>query len=149
LRAGNAVAVFPAGENLYVQVIESPKTRLLRLPLHGGEEREVPVDPAFRLSTNLIGPNAVGKDGRMLAPMASPDSWSSPPCLIDLATGRVQRIPVEGFDLRTTDHGWGRAGEVVAAAFDGGRRCGSSAEEAVRSILPQQCCRVNAARAFL
>jgi hypothetical protein len=41
------------------------------LMLHGGAEREMPVDPAFRLSTNLLRPNAVGKDGRMPAPMAS------------------------------------------------------------------------------
>ena len=55
----------------------------------------------------------------MLAPMLSPDSWSSPPCVIDLATGRVKRLPVEGFDFADYRFlGWGPGGTVVAAAFD-------------------------------
>jgi hypothetical protein len=66
----------------------------------------VPLEEPFHLSTNMIGPNAVSRDGRLVAPMLSPDSWSSPPCWIDLATGKVKRIAVEGFDF------------AVAAAFE-------------------------------
>jgi predicted Ser/Thr protein kinase len=119
LRAGNAIALDAAGQNLFVQVIESPRTRLVRVPLQGGAEQEVPVQEPFHLSTNMIGPNAVGRNGQLLAPMLSPDAWSSPPYLVDLATGKVKRLPVEGFDFADYRFlGWGRDGEIVAAAFE-------------------------------
>ncbi len=119
LRAGNAIALDAAGQNVFVQVIESPRTKLVRVPLSGGVEQEVPVEEPFRLSTNLIGPNAVGRGGLLLAPMLSPDSWSSPPYLVDLATGKVKRIAVDGFDFADYRFlGWRPGGEIVAAAFD-------------------------------
>jgi hypothetical protein len=119
LRAGNAIALDAAGQNVFVQVIESPRTKLVRVPLSGGAEQEVPVEEPFHLSTNLIGPNAVGRGGVLLAPMLSPDSWSSPPYLIDLATGKVKRIAVDGFDFADYRFlGWRPGGEIVAAAFE-------------------------------
>jgi hypothetical protein len=61
----------------------------------------------------------VGRGGVLLAPMLSPDSWSSPPYLIDLATGKVKRIAVDGFDFADYRFlGWRPGGEIVAAAFE-------------------------------
>ena len=115
IRAGNGVAVDPRGRYLLVQLIETPKSRLIRVPLNGGSEQEIQLTGPFHLTPYPIASGAISTDGRLLAPLASPDSLFFPPGLIDLATGRMTRIPVD----RPGDYrimAWGPDGQVIAGS---------------------------------
>ncbi|SPF43382.1 Serine/threonine protein kinase [Candidatus Sulfopaludibacter sp. SbA4] len=115
IRAGDHVAVDPAGQYLLVEVTETPVIRLWRVPLNGGVEQEIPQNGPFRPGYN-IGPNAVGSDGRILIPLGA-STWYWPPGLIDPASGRFTRIPA---DLAIDYHvlAWTPDGQVMAMGFD-------------------------------
>jgi hypothetical protein len=98
-------------------VIETPKTRLFEVPLNGGQEREVPLNGPFHLTFDPLTSSSIGRDGRLLAPLASPDDWFFPPGVVDLVTGRMARIPVDYFGdyhflVSAPD------GSVIAGAID-------------------------------
>ena len=59
-------------------------------------------------------PNAVGKDGRILATLASPASWFWPVGLIDPKTGRVQVIRLSYYADMSGN--WGSDGKLVIVA---------------------------------
>lgn len=66
---------------------------LFTVPLEGGAEREIKIDPSQPLmGTWWLSPNSVSADGRLLFPLQPLDSWFSPIGLIDTATGRVTRV---------------------------------------------------------
>jgi predicted Ser/Thr protein kinase len=112
---GSGVAVDPNGSFLLVQVMESNKVRLFRVPLHGGAETEIPLHGVARLAAIQIG-NSIAKDGRLLTTLGNADSWFTPPGLIDLATGLVQKIQVDQLgDYLTMD--WTPDGQAVAAVL--------------------------------
>lgn len=111
IRAGDYVAADPSGRSLLVEMMETPIIRLIRVPLGGGPEQEIPrpgpLRPAF-----LIGPNAIGRDGRILMPLGS-STWYWPPGAIDPLTGRITRIPVDYVsDIHVL--GWTPDGKVMA-----------------------------------
>jgi hypothetical protein len=111
--AGDGVAVDPRGQFVVVQVIEKPKSRLIRVPFNGGSEQEIPLTGPFHLTPYPISSGAINADGRLLAPLASSDSWFFTPGIVDLATGRMTRIPVD----RLADYrimAWGPDGQVIA-----------------------------------
>ena len=116
IRAGDGIAVDPSGENLFVELIEPPKTRLVRVPLHGGAEQEIPLNGPLHLGNASLGSSAVSKDGRLLMPLVSPDAWSSPPGVVELATGRIARIPVD-YAGDFIHMSWSPDGQVIARAF--------------------------------
>jgi hypothetical protein len=112
---GWSVAVDPGGDFLVVQVIESNKVRLFRVPLRGGVEQEIPLHGAVRLAVIAID-NAIAGDGRLLASLGNEDSWFNPPGLVDLKTGLVQKIPVDPLgDYLSLN--WSPDGEAVAAVL--------------------------------
>jgi serine/threonine protein kinase len=114
---GDSVAVDPAGQNLLVQVVTRPKPRLIRVPLDGGPEQELPLNGPFHLAWAPIASNSISRDGRILVPLALPDSWFFAPGIIDLQTGRMTRIPVDHFgDYHHM--AWTSDGQVIAAARD-------------------------------
>jgi hypothetical protein len=115
VRAGDHVAVDPAGENLLVEVVENPVIRLIHVPLGGGAEREVPRTGALRPAF-MIGPNAIGNDGRILTPLGT-STWYWPPGVIDPRTGAITRIPVD----YTADYhglGWTPDGKVMGVGLE-------------------------------
>jgi sugar lactone lactonase YvrE len=117
VRAGDAVAVDPSGEYLLVQAVEASRTRLFELPVAGGKEREIPLNGPFHLTFDPLSSSSIGRDRRIFVPLASPDDWFFPPGVVDLATGRMTRLPVDHvgdfhFLLRTQE------GQVIAGAFD-------------------------------
>jgi hypothetical protein len=117
IRAGDAVAVDPRGQYVLVQLIEMSKSRLVRLPLNGGPEQEIPLTGPFHLTPYPITSAAISMDGRLLAPLASPDSWLFPPGMVDLATGQTTRMRVDRLgDYRIM--GWAPDGQVIAAVAD-------------------------------
>ena len=114
VRDGDHVAVDPEGHYLVVQVTEASIIHLFRMPLNGGVEREIQLTgeerPAFEM-----GPDAVGKDGRILMPMGT-STWYWPAGVIEPSSGRFGRIPVE----RILDYhalGWTADGMVVATGL--------------------------------
>jgi WD40 repeat protein len=93
IRAGDSVAADPSGRYLVITANETSKTRLFRVPLQGGAEREINLDPSQPLmGTWFLSPNSLSADGRLLFPLQPLDSWFSPIGLIDTATGRTTRV---------------------------------------------------------
>ena len=113
LRAGDAIAVDPAGKFLLVEVGETPVIRLIRVPLDGSPEQEIPRGETGRPASALT-PNAIGRDGRILTPMGG-STWNWPAGILDPATGRYTRIPLD----RDVDYhalAWAPDGRIVALA---------------------------------
>ena len=115
MRPGDYVAMDPAGAYLLVEVVENPIIRLIQAPLDGGAEREVPRTGALRPAF-LIGPNAIGKDGRILTPLGA-STWYWPAGAINPRTGEITRIAV---DYLTDFHGlgWTPDGQVLGLGLE-------------------------------
>lgn len=98
-----------------VEVVENPAIRLIHVPLDGGPEREIPRAAVHRPAFQ-IGPNAVGKDGRVVMPLGT-STWYWPPGVIDPRTGEITRIAL---DYTTDIHGlaWMPDGKVMALGLD-------------------------------
>jgi hypothetical protein len=81
--------------------------------LDGKSEQEIAVDDSVPLFPEILSPNALRSDGRLLTPLAPRDSWFNPSGIVDTANGRVTRIPSEN----TSDYNsmaWLPDGQVVA-----------------------------------
>ena len=112
IHAGESALVMPGGRSLLVHIVESARTRLVEVQLEGGAEREIPVNGPFHLVQSPMTASAI-RNGTLAMPLASLDSWFYQPGLVDLATGRMRRIPV---DLPVDCHyeGWTADGSVMA-----------------------------------
>jgi hypothetical protein len=97
IRRGDSVGVDPSGRFLLVQAIGVHETHLVKVPLDGGAEQEIRIAGPYQLSSRPISSQTIGKDGRLIVSLASPDSWFVSPGIIDLATGRVTVIPVDRY----------------------------------------------------
>jgi hypothetical protein len=95
--AGESAVADSDGLSLLVQVMEAPKTRLVRVPLEGGAPRELPLNGPFHLTFEPLNSAEISRDGRLLVPLTSLDSWFFVPGMIDLATGRMHRVAVDHF----------------------------------------------------
>ena len=90
IRTGDGIAVDAATESLVIEVREPPNSRLVRVPLNGGPEQEIP--GTFHLGYYI---DAGGiRNGKLVAPMGSP-TWYWPPGIFDLATGKSARISLD------------------------------------------------------
>jgi hypothetical protein len=113
ISAGESAAADPDGLSLLVQVREAPKTRLVRVPLAGGAPQELPLNGPFHLTFHPVNSAAISREGRLLVPLTSLDSWFFVPGMIDLTTGRMTRIAVDHFgDYHSM--AWMPNGEPVA-----------------------------------
>ena len=90
LRTGDSVAVDASTQSLVIQVREPPKSRLIRIPLSGGPEREIAGQ--FDLGYT-IGPDSI-RNGKLVAPLGAP-TWYWPPGIFDLTSGKSARIPLD------------------------------------------------------
>ena len=108
IRSGDAVTVDIATQSLVVFAQQPGSSRLIRIPLAGGPEREIP--GSFRLG-GLIDPGSI-RNGRLVSSLAGP-YWYWPPGIFDLATGTSERIPL---DYTTDFHhmAWTPDGKVMA-----------------------------------
>jgi predicted Ser/Thr protein kinase len=91
IRAGDFVAADPAGKYLVIFLGETSTTRLVRAPLDGSAEQEIRIEGPLRPGFALFGPNSIGRDGRILLPLAT-TTWHNPAGVLDPATGRLTRI---------------------------------------------------------
>ena len=114
IRNGDSVTLNPYRQELIVRLTEQGGMRLVRQPLAGGTESQILLEGNIRIPSVPLYPNAVGKDGRIVSSMVSPDSWFSTVGLIDPKTGRVQVIR---FDYNADmSGGWGSDGKLVIVA---------------------------------
>jgi hypothetical protein len=92
-RAGSAVAIDPAGKYMAIIDVHEGRTRLLKVPLGEGKEQEILISGEARPYISATG--AISKDGKLLIGLQAPDSWFLDPAVVDLATGRATRIPID------------------------------------------------------
>jgi hypothetical protein len=91
---GDTVTPDPNGKDLIVQLREKEGVRLARVPVSGGEEEPIALQGALRLAPVEMGSNAIGKDGRVLVSLATPDNWFYGAGILDLRSGKLNRIPL-------------------------------------------------------
>jgi len=113
IRNGDSVTLNPYRQELIVSLTETEGVRLVRQPITGGAESQILLEGNIRMD-GLLYPNAVGRDGRILTSLVSPNSWFSSVGLIDPKTGRVQLIRLNySADM---SGGWGSDGKLVVTA---------------------------------
>jgi len=67
---------------------------------------------------------AISKDGKLLLGLQELDSWFISPAVIDLATGRATRIPIDALG-DAFSMAWTEDGQVMASWWGSERRFGS------------------------
>jgi hypothetical protein len=115
--SGDSFAMYPSGDSMLVQLIEAERTRLVRVPLAGGQSQEVPVRSGYGISSEPLAPNAIASDGRIAISIVPSDSWFYGAGVLDPSSGIVKPIPVQ----LTADYfivGWGGNGQIVAMAME-------------------------------
>jgi hypothetical protein len=114
--AGDGMAVDPNGRDLIVNLNELEHVRLIRIPLSGGPQQEIPVRSDVSLGPYPLGPSAVNKGGKAVVETAPLDSWFFGLAVLDLATGELRRIPFSYTgDIELT--GWASDGRILATAI--------------------------------
>jgi hypothetical protein len=113
MAAGDGVVVAPGGRELIVKLNEKAGSRLVRVQVSDSRQDAIGFPGDLRLTAMPLGPDAIGKDGRILAPVASSDSWYWHVAILDPSKPQVKRIPVEyAGDLFFA--GWGGDGRILA-----------------------------------
>jgi hypothetical protein len=110
---GEWVVSNPAGATLIVGRNESSRINLFEVPVAGGSERTIPLDPASPIFGFYLSPGTIRSDGQMLVSLNVADSWFNPLAQLDLKTGRITRLAGDGVsDLHSA--AWTRDGGIVA-----------------------------------
>jgi len=112
LRTGAAVAIDPAGKYMVVIDVQEGRTRLLKVSLGENPEQEIPISGEARPYISATG--AIRKDGKLLIGLQAPDSWFLDPAVVDVATGRATRIPIDVLG-DSFSMAWTPDGQVLAA----------------------------------
>jgi hypothetical protein len=111
--AGDGVAVDPGGRDLIVNLIEKTGIRLVRVPISGGPGQDIHVQGDLLISDVPLGGNGVRKDGKILVGVISRDSWFFSLAILDPATGKLTRVPLNYTgDLYLS--AWGSDGRILA-----------------------------------
>jgi hypothetical protein len=112
--AGDWVVSNPAKGTLIVGRNESSRINLFEVPVAGGPERTIPLDPASPLFGFFLSPGTIRGDGQMLVSLNVADSWFNPLGQLDLKTGRITRLAGDGVsDLHSA--AWNHDGGIVAS----------------------------------
>ena len=112
LATGDSIAVDASTDSLVVEVRGRRSSRLVRVPLAGGPEQEIPgqYHLGYVLDAGSI------RNGEIVAPMSSP-TWYWPPGIFDLATGKAATIPLDyTSDFHYMD--WTPNGRIMAVTMD-------------------------------
>jgi len=91
VRAGDYVAMDPAGRHLIVSAVENAQLRFYRVFLDGRPEQEIAIDRSLPIMDYAWSPNALSADGRLLVPLIA--AWFNYPATLDTNTGRITRLP--------------------------------------------------------
>jgi eukaryotic-like serine/threonine-protein kinase len=95
--SGDEVAAEPDGRGLVVKVIETPRARLFRVPLNGGNPHEIPLIGPLHPAWQHLVSGSIDSGGQMVLPLFSPDSWFCSPGILNLNTGKITRLPTDRF----------------------------------------------------
>ncbi len=111
---GADVASSPDGKYIVVERVDS-SVRLVRVPLDGSPEQEVPVRGDIRPAPGGLGPSAISPDGHIAIEVISPASWFWPAAVLDPTTGKVE-FTASGlsYDMAPS---WADDGTLVSSAF--------------------------------
>jgi serine/threonine protein kinase len=113
---GDAVTPDPNGKDLIVQLREKEGVRLVRVPVSGGAEEPIIVQSALRLAPVDMGSNTIGKDGRAVVSIATPENWFYAPGILDLRSGKLNKITVN-FTGDTLGLGWQDDGRILCTGW--------------------------------
>jgi hypothetical protein len=112
--AGDWVVANPIGGTLIVGRNLSSRISLFEVPVVGGLERTIPLDPASPMNGFFVSPGSIRSDGQMLVSLNVADSWFNPLAQLDLKTGRITRLAGDGVsDLHSA--AWTSDGGIVAS----------------------------------
>jgi eukaryotic-like serine/threonine-protein kinase len=92
--AGDGVVADPNGRELIVKLNEQERVLLERVPLSGGPARPIQVRSDLLMAPYTLGAGALNKDGKLLVTVAPRDSWFFGVAILDLATGKLTRVPL-------------------------------------------------------
>ncbi len=115
VHAGDSVVVDPANGDLIVEVFAPDGARLVRVPAAGGTDTPIPSPGQIHPALIPLGAGAVDRQGRLLVTIASADRWYWSAALLTLATGALERIPVD-YEGDILVPGWTTDGRIVANA---------------------------------
>jgi hypothetical protein len=113
---GDSLTVDPDSGDLIVKLDEAGRFRLARQSAGGGAARPIEISSgALRLIPEPLASGAL-RGGRLLLPVATPDSWYWLLGVLDLATGRLEAIPIaELVDIHFAS--WAPDGRVIGTAL--------------------------------
>ncbi len=111
---GDSVTIDPEGKFLVAITDLAARLQVYKIPLDGGAASEIVLQGDLR-PTQFLGPHGVSRDGRLLIPLASAESWYYLPGVIELSTGRASLIPTDSpGDYRSMN--WTPDGQIMAIA---------------------------------
>jgi len=113
---GDGVAADPNGKDLIVQIYERDSVRLLRVAASGGPGKPISFRSGLRMAPVTLGPNAVGKDGRVVLSVAMADAWFYGVGILDPRSGKLGRIPVN-FTGDLLAPGWQDDGRILTSGW--------------------------------
>jgi eukaryotic-like serine/threonine-protein kinase len=113
---GDGVAPDPNGRDLVVTVIEGSAAHLYRKSLAGGELQGIQLQGNPRLAPVPIGNRAIGRDGRILVTITTPDFWFFEAAVVDPRSGRFTRIPLS-YTGDAIGSNWASDGRILSAGF--------------------------------
>jgi hypothetical protein len=87
---------------------------LVRVPLAGGPEQDVHVQSDLTIGPLPLGANGLRRDGKLLIGVAPRDSWFFNPAMLDLASGKLTRVPLKlNFTGDLLLSGWTNDGRIL------------------------------------
>jgi hypothetical protein len=101
LGPGDSLTVDPATGDLIVKLDEAERYRLVRMSPDGGTPVTITISGDLRLVTRPLLPGAV-RNGRLVLPVATVDSWYWSAGVLDLRSGRLSKLEV----VNPTDFHW-------------------------------------------
>jgi hypothetical protein len=125
---GDSLTVDPDTGDLIVKLDELERFRLVRVSPAGGSPRPIDINGSLRLIQEPLSSGAV-RQGRLLLPVATADSWYWYLGTLDLQTGRLDKMDVNyvtDFHFAT----WAADGSVIGA--------GSGVQSALWKFAPEK-----------
>jgi eukaryotic-like serine/threonine-protein kinase len=110
---GDSVVANPKGKDLMIQLREKDGVRLMRVPVSGGQEEPIPIQSPLRLAPVNMGSDSIGKDGRALLSITTPDDWFYGAAVLDMRSGKLEKIPLI-FTGDLIQMGWQTDGRIIA-----------------------------------
>jgi Tol biopolymer transport system component len=110
---GDAVSADPNGRDLIVSLAEKEATRLVRMPVNGGDVKPIEIHSDIRMASPNLATRAVGPDGRIAVYAASVSQWSYLIAIIDPRSNTIAPVPVS-FEGELAYPAWTPDGKLVA-----------------------------------